>query len=92
MSVTALKLNSVDVGAAEPIAEKMKRLRAEAQDSARSHAQAFVRALAELESLAEDIANGGEAYPVGIRQAAVRIGPDLAGVRLNVNSLLGRGV
>jgi hypothetical protein len=92
MSVTALKLNTVDVGAAETIAEKMKRLRAEAQDSARSHALAFVRALAELESLAEDIANGGEAYPVGIRQAATRIGPDLAGVRLNVTSLLGRGV
>jgi hypothetical protein len=87
MSVTAFKLNPV---ADETIADKMKRLRAEAQESARTHAHAFVRALAELESLAEDIAHGGEAYPVGIRQAATRLGPDLAGARLNVTSLLGR--
>ena len=92
MSVTALKLNPVELNSAEPIAERIKRLRAEAQDSARTHAQAFVRALAELESLAEDIAQGGEAYPVGIRQAATRIGPDLAGARLNVTSLLGRDI
>lgn len=92
MAVTALKMNTIELSSAETIAEKMKRLRAEAQDSARSHAQAFVRALAELEMLAEDIAHGGEAYPVGIRQAARQIGPDLAGARLNVTSLLGRDV
>jgi hypothetical protein len=92
MTVTALKFSPVELNSTESIAEKMRRLRAEAQDSARTHAQAFVRALAELELLAEDIAQGGEAYPVGIRQAATRIGPDLAGARLNVTALLGRDV
>jgi hypothetical protein len=87
MSVTALKMSNV-----ESIADKMRRLRDEAQGHARLHSQDFVRALEALESLAADIADGGEAYPVGIRQAARNIGPQLAGARLNVTSLLGRDV
>ena len=87
MAVTALKMGNV-----ETIAEKIKRLRDEAQDHARVHAQDFVRALEALELLAEDIAAGGEAYPVGIRHAARNLGPQLAGARLNVTSLLGRDV
>jgi hypothetical protein len=86
MSVTAFKLSSN----VETIADKMKRLREEAQGHARVHAQDFVRALEALESLAEDIAAGGEAYPVGIRQAAKHIAPTLSGTRLNVTSLLAR--
>jgi hypothetical protein len=87
MSVTAFKLNNV-----ESIADKMKRLRDEAAGHARVHAQDFVRALEALESLAADIAGGGEPYPVGIRQAAKNLGPQLAGARLNVTALLGREV
>jgi hypothetical protein len=85
MSVTAFKLNHV-----ESIADKMKRLRDEASGHARVHAQDFIRAIEVVESLAEEIAGGGEAYPVGIRQAAKHIGPTLSGTRLNVSSLLGR--
>jgi hypothetical protein len=86
MSVTAFKLNSN----AESITDKIKRLRDEAAGHARVHAQDFVRAIEAVEQLAEDIAAGGEAYPVGIRHAAKNIGPQLAGARLNVTSLLGR--
>ena len=85
MSVTAFKLNNV-----ESIADKMKRLRDEAAGHARVHAQDFIRAIEVVEALAEEIAGGGEAYPVGIRQAAKHIGPSLSGTRLNVSSLLGR--
>ena len=85
MSVTAFKLNNV-----ETIAEKMKRLRDEAAGHARIHAQDLIRAIEVVETLAEEIAGGGEAYPVGIRQAAKNIGPTLAGTRLNVTALLGR--
>lgn len=85
MSVTAFKLNNV-----ETIAEKMKRLRDEAAGHARVHAQDLIRAIEVVETLAEEIAGGGEAYPVGIRQAAKNIGPTLAGARLNVTALLGR--
>jgi hypothetical protein len=85
MSVTAFKLNNV-----ESIAEKMKRLRDEAAGHARVHAQDLIRAIEVVETLAEEIAGGGEAYPVGIRQAAKSVGPTLAGTRLNVTALLGR--
>ena len=85
MSVTAFKLNNV-----ESIADKMRRLRDEAAGHARVHAQDFIRAIEVVEALAEEIASGGEAYPVGIRQAAKHIGPSLSGTRLNVTSLLGR--
>jgi hypothetical protein len=83
MSVTPLKFT-------DSISDRMRRLRAEAQSHARSHAHDFVRALAELEMLAADIAAGGEAYPVGIRESARQLSPELEGVRLNVTSLLGR--
>ena len=85
MSVTAFKLNNV-----ETIAEKMKRLRDEAAGHARVHAQDLIRAIEVVETLAEEIAGGGEAYPVGIRQAAKHIGPTRSGTRLNVTALLGR--
>jgi hypothetical protein len=85
MSVTAFKLNHI-----ESIADKMKRLRDEASGHARVHAQDFIRAIEVVEALAEEIAGGGEAYPVGIRHAAKHIGPTLSGTRLNVTSLLGR--
>ena len=87
MSVTAFKLNNV-----ESIAEKMKRLRDEAAGHARVHAQDFIRAIEVVEALAEEIAGGGEAYPVGIRQAAKHIAPTLSGTRLNVTSLLARDI
>ena len=44
-----------------------------------------------VESIADKMKRlRGEAYPVGIRQAAKHIGPTLSGTRLNVSSLLGR--
>jgi CRP-like cAMP-binding protein len=87
MSVTALKLKPAD---AETLAERMRRLRDEAQANARDHTQAFLQALAQLEAVAADIAEGGEAYSVGVRETARQLAPELEGARLNVTALLGR--
>jgi hypothetical protein len=92
MSVTALKLQTREPAAQESVADKIKRLRAEAQGYARGHAEDLVQKLVELEALAEDIAAGGEAYPVGIREAARKLSPDLTQARLNVGSILARDV
>jgi hypothetical protein len=75
---------------AETHAEKMRHLREQAETNARDHTQLFAQALAQLEAIAEDIAQGGEAYPVGVRETARRLGPELAGSRMNVASILGR--
>ena len=85
MSVTALK-----IPAPEPIADKIRRLREEASSQARLHAQMLERALGEAEALAADIAEGGEAYQIGVRETARRLAPELHGVRMKLQALLGR--
>jgi hypothetical protein len=86
MSVTALKLPAK----ADSPAEKIRRLREAAAVEARNHVKMFEQALQDLELLAADIAEGGEEYPVGIREAARRLSPEITGARLNITSLLGR--
>ena len=85
MSVTALAFKTT-----ESHAEKIRRLRDEAEMSARDHSRAFLRAIADLESVAEDIADGGEVYPVGVRERARRLLTELDGARLNITSILDR--
>jgi hypothetical protein len=92
MSVTALKLPTHEPVAAESVADKIRRLRAEAQGFARSHCEDLVNHLVALEALVDDIAAGGEAYPVGIREAARKLAPDLMQARLNVGSILARDI
>jgi hypothetical protein len=87
MSVTALKVNNNRI---ESIADKIWRLQEEAQANAREHTLCFVRALSDLEDFAADIADGGDAYPVGVRESARKLGPELMAARLNVVSILGR--
>ncbi len=85
MSVTALAFKPV-----ESHVDKIRRLRDEAEASARDHSRAFLRAIADLESVAFDIADGGEVYPVGVRERARRLIAELDGARLNIESILDR--
>jgi hypothetical protein len=75
---------------AESLSDRIRRLRAEAEGAARDHAEILVRAIAEVEAIAADIADGGEAYAPGIRETARRLSPDLETARLNIEALLGR--
>jgi len=74
----------------ESLAERMRRLRAEARANARDHTEVFINALIQAETLAADIASGGEAYGEGVREIARRLGPDLETARLNVEALAAR--
>jgi hypothetical protein len=85
MSATVHKFSQT-----ESFADKVRRLQEEAQAQALHHTRAFEQAIIDLEAVASEIADGGEAYAVGIRAAARRLGVELAGARLNVASLLGR--
>ena len=75
---------SLDVGT---IAERMERLRADANAVAAEHTDALVEALAEAASLAEQVAGGGEAYGVGVREFARRLHTDLAGKALSLQAI-----
>jgi hypothetical protein len=57
----------------ESISERVRRLQAEARDLAREHIQALEAALDEVEKIAGEIAAGGEAYPAGVRDIAMRL-------------------
>ena len=85
MSITPFKLDD-----SELYAQKTMRLRQEAQANAREQTAAFINALTQLEALAASIADGGEAYSVGVRETARVLGSELAGARLNVTSILAR--
>ena len=86
MSATVHKLEPAN----ESFSDKIRRLQEEAQGYALSHARAFEHAIVDLEMLAAEITDGGDAYPVGVREAARRLGKELAGARLNVQSILDR--
>ncbi|MBC6980448.1 hypothetical protein [Caulobacter sp. 17J80-11] len=62
---------------AESPAQRIKRLQAEAQSLAREHVGVLQSLLKELAVVAEEIADGGDAYPVGAREIARRLAEDV---------------
>ena len=61
----------------ESVTERLRRLQQEARMLAREQVEALVRDLDALALRAADIGDGGEAYPVGVREMALRIATDL---------------
>ena len=57
----------------ETVAQRVRRLQAEARQLARDHIQAFGAAMVDLERYAAEIADGGDAYAPGVRDLARRL-------------------
>ncbi|MBO9543667.1 hypothetical protein [Caulobacter sp.] len=62
----------------ESTAQRVKRLQDEARMLAREEVERLDRDLRKLADQAKTIADGGDAYPAGIRELAGRIGVDTA--------------
>lgn len=62
----------------ESTAQRVKRLQDEARMLAREEVERLDRDLRKLADQARTIADGGDAYPAGIRELAGRIGVDTA--------------
>lgn len=62
----------------DTVSARVRRLQAEARGLAREHVNELTRALLQIETLAAEIAAGGEAYPAGIRDLARRLAEDMA--------------
>ena len=75
----------------ETVAQKVRRLQAEARQLAKDHVKAFTDAMTDLESLAAEIADGGEAYSPGIRDIARRLAEDLDSRVQTVEAIAARG-
>jgi hypothetical protein len=61
----------------DTISQRVRRLQAEARGLAHEHVLALRAALETVEALSADIAHGGEAYPVGVRDIARRLAEDI---------------
>jgi hypothetical protein len=60
----------------ETVAERVRRLQAEAKQLAKDHVRALSAAMINVEQMAAEIAEGGEAYPPGVRDLARRMVDD----------------
>lgn len=60
----------------ETVAERVRALQAEAKGLARQHIQELERLLIEVEKMSAEIADGGDAYPAGVRDLARRLAED----------------
>lgn len=61
----------------ETVSERVRRLQAEARQLAKDHVKSLSAAMVQLEQLAAEIAEGGDAYAPGIREVARQLAEDL---------------
>lgn len=61
----------------ETVSERVRRLQAEARQLAKDHVKSLSSAMIQLEELAAEIADGGDAYAPGIREVARQLVEDL---------------
>jgi hypothetical protein len=61
----------------ETRAERVRRMQANAKALAREQIEAMTEAMLEVAHMAEEIATGGDAYPVGVRELSNRIKSEL---------------
>lgn len=73
LSVVAANATVEAASRNEPLSEKIRRLQNEARTLARDHITALEQALETVERMSAEIADGGEAYPAGVREIARRL-------------------
>jgi hypothetical protein len=74
----------------QTLAERIERLQAEAKNLAREQVIALEAKLFEAAAIAEEIARGGEAYPVGVREIARRLAEDTPRTAQNLEVIVSR--
>lgn len=76
--------------AAQTISQRVRSLQAEARGLAREHVAALRAAIKTVEALSADIAQGGEAYPPGVRDIARRLADEIGAKGQTLELLSGR--
>jgi hypothetical protein len=71
-------------------AERVKRLQMEARALAVEQVEALEKALKDAAAMAAEIAEGGDAYPVGARELASRLAADLPAKGETLRAIVGR--
>jgi len=83
-------LREVALAPRESVSERVRRLQAEAKGLAREHVAALDEAILKVEQLAFEIADGGEAYPAGVRDLARRLAQDCDTKLMTIRAIAGR--
>lgn len=91
MAVHRLRATT-DTAVIESLADRMDRLRADATLVANEHIALLVKALSDAADLAEQVANGGEAYQIGAREIARRMHKELAPTVLSLRAIRERNL
>ena len=71
-------------------AERVRRLQSEARVLAREHIELLAVALAEVARLSAEIAEGGDAYPVGARELSRRLTEECGMQALTLTAIVDR--
>lgn len=79
-----------DNAAAEPLTARIRRLQEEARSMAREHVAQLEAQIAELARLSAEVAEGGDAYPVGVREMARQMVADCESRLLGIQSIMHR--
>ena len=76
----------------ETTAERVRRLQMEARALAVEQVESLERVLEEAARMARDIAEGGDAYPVGARELASRLAEDLPSKAETLKAIVMRSI
>ena len=76
-SLSVVADNDLKAPKTETVAERVRRLQAEARQLAKDHIRALSTSMVAVEQMAAEIADGGEAYPPGVRELASRLVEDI---------------
>jgi hypothetical protein len=80
-----------DLSKPETPSERVRRLQANARALAREQVLALAAAMEELGTLAGEIAQGGDAYQVGVRELCERMSEEMVPRAATVRALADRG-
>lgn len=84
------KVNLTVVPKEETVAQRVLRLQQEARDLAREHIGTLIAELGRVRLTAHEIATGGDAYPPGIRDLALRTVEDCEARYQTLEAILNR--
>jgi hypothetical protein len=74
----------------ETVAQRVRRLQAEARQLAKDHVHSLTEAMINVEQMAAEIAEGGDAYPPGVRDLARRFVEDCEARVKTLEAIVGR--
>ncbi len=89
-SLSVVSDNAIQAPQILSVAERVRSLQAEARGLAKDHVRALEQAIADAERLASEIAEGGDAYPPGVRDLARRFAEDAEGRIQTLEAIVSR--